>query len=53
MADQSCVWRVCGLSLQPIDCTPTLYVTQSASAAAVRVYWTIRQQTNSVGQVAG
>jgi len=30
---------VCGLSLQRIGCTPALYVTQSAAAAAVRGLW--------------
>jgi len=44
MADQSCVWlfgckTVCGLSLQPIGCTPALSVTQSAAAAAVCGVW--------------
>jgi len=28
--------RVCGLSLQPIGCMLAMYVTQSASAAAMR-----------------
>jgi len=30
---------VCGLSLQPVDCTRALSVTQSAAAAAVCGLW--------------
>ena len=31
--------RVCGLSLQPIGCTPASFVTQSAAAASVCELW--------------
>jgi len=31
--------HLCGLSLQPIGCTPALSVTQSAAAAAVHGLW--------------